>query len=67
LSDNNLNPGEARSYTFKQLLNTKGKFTLETKVTKHRMTEEAVKYNKVDKSYPTNITMYNKKHEFEVK
>jgi nitrate reductase cytochrome c-type subunit len=67
LSDNNLNPGEARSYTFKQLLNTKGKFILETKVTKHRMTEEAVKYNKIDKSYPTNIAMYNKKYEFEVK
>jgi nitrate reductase cytochrome c-type subunit len=67
LSDNNLNPGEARSYYFKHLLNTKGKYTLETKVTKHRMTEEAAKYNKIDKSYPRSISIYEKSYEFEVK
>jgi hypothetical protein len=67
LSDNNLNPGEARSYNFKQLLNAKGKYTLETKVTKHRMTEEAAKYNKIDNSYPRSISIYEKSYAFEVK
>lgn len=67
LSDNNLNPGESRAYELKQLLNTKGKYTLETKVTKHRMTEEAAKYNKLGKNYPRFITIYEKSLEFEVK
>lgn len=67
LSDNNLNPGETRSYNFKQLLNAKGKYTLETKVTKHRMTEEAAKYNKIDSSYPRSISIYEKSYGFEVK
>ena len=67
LSDNNLNPGEARKFQIKHLLKMSGKYTLETKVTKHRMTEEAAKYNKIGPSYPRSITMYEKMYAFEVR
>jgi hypothetical protein len=67
LSDNNLNPGEKRTYSFKHKPLAKGKYVLESKVTKHRMTEEAAEYNKIGSSYPRFITIYDKKYEFEVK
>ena len=67
LSDNNLNPGESRAYKLTKVLDTKGKYRLEVRVTKHRISDEAAEYNKLGKEYPRLIPMLEKSFDFEVK
>jgi nitrate reductase cytochrome c-type subunit len=67
LSDNNLYPDEVRKFKFAHLPKEKGKYKLEVEVTKHRMDEEAAKYNGLDDSYPLFISVFKEKYEFEVK
>ena len=64
LSDNNLNPGESRDYKLSKVLDTKGKYKLEVKVTKHRISDEAAEYNKLGKEYLRFITIFEKNFDF---
>lgn len=66
LSDNNLYPNEARDFKFNYLLKEKGKYKLEIKVTKHRMTPEMLKINKLDEKYPISINVWEEKVDFVV-
>lgn len=67
ISDNNLNPGEARNYPINALFKQKGKYKLDVKVTKYRLSEQAAEYNKLGKNYPRFITIYDKTYDFVVK
>lgn len=67
LSDNNLNPGEERNYPMNVRFLQKGNYTLEVKVTKHRLNKKSAEYNKLGKNYPLFITIYNKTYAFLVK
>lgn len=67
LNDNNLNPGEERSFTLKSDLLKSGKYTLTVKVTKHRLNKENAEYNMLGDNYPLFITIYDKQYEFAVK
>jgi len=67
ISDNNLNPGEERSFNFTNHLETKGSYTLVVRVTKHRMTEETAQYNKLGEGYPLFITVFEKEYKIEIK
>jgi nitrate reductase cytochrome c-type subunit len=67
LSDNNLNPGESRDYSLKHKLMSKGKYSIDVKITKHRISDEAANYNKLGKNYPRFIVIYEKTQAFEVK
>jgi len=67
LSDNNLNPGEERSFVLKQTLKSSQSLTLRTKVTKHRLNQESATYNKLDSSYPLSITVFEKEEKLVVK
>lgn len=66
ISDNNLNPGESRSYIFSAILNQKGKYKIEIQVSKHRLTPESAKYNKLGKEYPLSFVAWEKSIPFEV-
>lgn len=67
LSDNNVNLGETRTFSFKHALKEKQVLTLRTKVTKHRLNQEAATYNKLDSSYPLFITVFEKEDKVVVK
>lgn len=67
LSDNNLDLGEERTFTFLNELPEKGNYTLKVKVTKHRMTEEIAKYNKLGDDYPLFISIFEESYQFEVR
>lgn len=58
ISDNNLDPLESRTYTIGLLPSEEGTYTLHTKVTKHRMTEETAAYHHLTEDYPTFITVF---------
>lgn len=64
MSDNNLYPGESRSYPFNLQVNQSGKYTLSVNVSKHRMNPETARYNKLGKEYPLYIDVYKKEIEF---
>ncbi len=65
MADNNLNPGESRSYQIATVL-PKGNFKFELKAYKYRTTEEHIKYNKLGDSYPSNIQFFENTILFEV-
>lgn len=67
LSDNNLDPGEERSYRFKAVMDKKGNYTLTINVTKHRMTPETAIYNKLNDDYPLFITVYEQEYRLNVR
>ncbi|MBP9151731.1 MAG: hypothetical protein KBF73_05570 [Flavobacteriales bacterium] len=67
LSDNNLNPGEERSFPFSTEMKEKGSYTLSLTVTKHRMNEETAIYNKLGDDYPLFITVFEKKYMLSVR
>ncbi len=66
LSDNNLDPGETRKYTIKYQFCNQGKYRLNVKVSKHRLTPESAEYNKLGSNYPLFIEVYNKLFEINV-
>jgi len=59
LSDNNLFPNEERTFNFSYLASEKGKYLLQVKVTKHRLSQEHADYNKLGKEYPLFITIFD--------
>jgi hypothetical protein len=67
LSDNNLNPGEERSFPFSTEMKEKGSYTLSVIVTKHRMNEETAIYNKLGDDYPLFITVFEKEYVLSVR
>ncbi len=67
LADNNLYPGEERTYVFNYLPHATGTLTLNLTVTKHRLAPEFAEYNKLDDSYPLFITIYEKSWTVDVK
>jgi hypothetical protein len=67
LSDNNLNPKEARTFELKYTPTQKQKLTLHAQVTKNRLDKKSADYNKLGDEYPLFITVFDEKHNFEVK
>jgi nitrate reductase cytochrome c-type subunit len=67
LKDNNLNPGEERNYKIEATLVKPGTYSMHTKVTKHRLNKENADYNKLGKSYPLFITVFDAENTFVVK
>lgn len=67
ISDNNLDPGESRTYSMEQKPLTKGKYKLSVSVSKHRLTPESAKYNKLGSDYPLSFVAWEKEYEFVVK
>lgn len=65
MADNNLNPGESRTYELEAKLNT-GVYSFELKAYKYRTTMEHVEYNKLGSHYPTHIQFFEKSTSFEV-
>ena len=58
ISDNNLNPGEERSFHFAYQTLQKGQLNLSVKVEKHRLSKESADYNKLGDNYPLFITIF---------
>lgn len=66
LSDNNVLPGETRSFSFNTVPQSKGLYSVSVKVTKHRMDKETAIYNKLGSNYPLFIEIYNESYPLEV-
>lgn len=58
IDDNNLDPGESRSFSLPLIPQKTGKFRLLATVTKHRMDEKTAEYNKLGDSYPLFINVF---------
>jgi hypothetical protein len=67
LADNNLNPGEERTFAFAYQPKQKQKLTLAVKVTKNRLDPKSAEYNKLTDQYPLSITVFDEKYVIEVK
>lgn len=59
LSDNNLNPGETRIYTYSKNTLKNGRYTLLITVSKHRIDAKNANYNKLPETYPRGIEVYS--------
>jgi len=66
ISDNNLLPGEERTFRFSYHALQKEKLYLTVEVTKHRLNKESAEYNKLGKNYPLYITVFQKEYMTEV-
>jgi len=62
ISDNNIYPNEERTFNFSYLPSVKGKYQLQVKVTKHRLSQEHADYNKLGKEYPLFITIFEESY-----
>ncbi len=58
LADNNLNPGESRSYELRTTPKTTGKYELVIRVVKHRLNKKSAHYNKLGEDYPLSVIIY---------
>ena len=67
ISDNNLDPGESRTYKFTESPLPKGSYTIHFTVSKHRLTPESATYNKLGPDYPLSFVAWEKEVGFEVK
>jgi len=66
ISDNNLDPGETRTFKLQYLMADAGKYMLKVKVSKHRLTPESAAYNKLGNNYPLFIDVYEKVYDIQV-
>lgn len=66
ISDNNLNPLEERAYDLDWKLKQKGNLILNIRVSKHRISEKAARYNKLSSSYPRSIISHEEVYEIKV-
>lgn len=66
ISDNNLLPGEERSYAIRYTPKTKGTYQLSVRVTKHRLNRKSADYNKLGKNYPLFIEIHAQKQKIRV-
>lgn len=67
ISDNNLVPNEERTFTFSYKAEKRETLTLYIKVTKNRLDKKSADYNQLKDNYPLFITVFNEKHDVEVK
>jgi len=67
ISDNNLDPGESRKYTFREKPLPKGSYTIHFSVSKHRLTPESAKYNKLGADYPLSFVAWEETYFFDVR
>ena len=67
LADNNLNPGEERTYSLVTELIEQGNYKLITIVTKHRLDQASADYNKLTRQYPLFIDVYQNEIDIVVK
>jgi len=66
LSDNNLEIGEERSFTLAYTAKDAESLQLFVEVTKHRLSQEFAKYNKLSDDYPLSITIFSETYPIEV-
>lgn len=66
LSDNNLNPHEARTFVFSYLPGEAQQLDLSVDVTKHRLDEESAAYNQLTEEYPLFISIFEEVYTIEV-
>ena len=66
LSDNNLQPGEKRTFTFSYTPELNGKLTLSVVITKHRLAKEYAEYNKLKEDYPLFIEIFREQYELTI-
>lgn len=67
LSDNNIDPLGERNYNLSYPVKNKGKLMLFIIVTKHRISEEALKYNNLGEDYPSFIQVYERAYKIMIK
>ncbi len=67
ISDNNLTPGESRTFTLSYTPLNKELLTLLVKVTKNRLDQKSAAYNKLGANYPLFITVFDEEYNIEVK
>lgn len=67
LDDNNMNPGEERTYKIDAVLNKPGIYTVKAVVTKHRLSEKMAEVNNLGENYPRFITIFEEDYMFSVK
>lgn len=60
LSDNNLEPGEERNFEFKFEIPERKELQLHVEVSKHRMNQENLNFNKLPVDYPISKKVYEK-------
>jgi hypothetical protein len=65
--DNNLNPGEERTFFFSYAPTNRGQLNLAVTVTKNRLNKASAEYNKLGDNYPLLITVFSEKHYIEIK
>lgn len=65
--DNNLPPGESRTYDFSYKPEKKENLTMSVTVTKHRMNAETAAYNKLGDNYPLYITVFDTVYNIAIK
>jgi len=63
ISDNNLKPGEKRTFDFDFTFQENGEFKLQLEITKHRMTVENARYNEIFGKYPLSIKIFERQYE----
>jgi len=61
ISDNNLLPGELRTFEFEFKIPDKGEMVLEIEVSKHRMNEENARFDSLS-DYPISKKIFEKRH-----
>ena len=66
LGDNNLKPGEKRTFTFSHIPEQSQILVLSVVITKHRLAKEFAKYNKLKDDYPLFIEIFNEQYEIKV-
>ncbi len=63
LSDNNLQPKEARSFDFVYTIPDTKDLTLEVEITKHRMTKENAEWHGILEEYPLSISVWKETYD----
>ncbi|MFT6880286.1 MAG: hypothetical protein ACJARG_001218, partial [Arcticibacterium sp.] len=67
LSDNNMNPGEERTYKLDAILDKVGSYNIKAVVTKHRISQKMAEVNNLGDNYPRFITIFDQDYRFKVK
>ena len=66
IADNNMNPGESRTFQLNYKPKTKGKYVIKSLVTKHRMDAKTAAYNGLTDEYPLFINAFEEELAVEV-
>ncbi len=66
ISDNNLKPGESRTFTLSHKPLKKEQLTLMVKVTKNRLDQKSAAYNGLKENYPLFITVFDEEYDIDI-